>query len=67
MQTLSLGPLATVYETDGVVTNEVKKEKEIITYSKGVQASIEWSPSKDRGVGGSDTERDESPTRSPKS
>ncbi|CAN9338706.1 unnamed protein product [Alternaria alternata] len=54
-------------ETDGVVTNEVKKEKEIITYSKGVQASIEWSPSKDRGVGGSDTERDESPTRSPKS
>ena len=67
MQTLSIGPLATVYEFDGQVTNEVKKEKEIITYSKGVQASIDWSPSKDRGVGGSDTEREESPTRSPKS
>jgi len=73
MQTLSIGPLATVYEFDGQVTNEVKKEKakekEIITYSKGVQASIDWSPSKDRGrgLGGSDTERDESPTRSPKS
>lgn len=67
MQTLSIGPLATVYEIDGQVTNEVKKEKEIITYSKGVQASIDWSPSKDRGVGGSDSERDESPTRSPKS
>lgn len=67
MQTLSLAPLATVYETDGQVTTEVKKEKEIITYSKGVQASIEWTPSKDRGIGGSDTERDESPTRSPKS
>lgn len=67
MQTLSLAPLATVYEADGQVTNEVKKEKEIITYSKGVQASIEWTPSKDRGIGGSDTERDESPTRSPKS
>jgi hypothetical protein len=67
MQTLSLAPLATVYEADGQVTNEVKKEKEVITYSKGVQASIEWTPSKDRGIGGSDTERDESPTRSPKS
>jgi dynein intermediate chain len=67
MQTLSMGPLATVYEFDGQVTNEVKREKEVITYSKGVQASIDWSPSRDRGVGGSDTERDESPTRSPKS
>jgi dynein intermediate chain len=67
MQTLSIGPLATVYEFDGQVTNEVKQTKEVITYSKGVQASIDWSPSKDRGVGGSDTERDESPTRSPKS
>lgn len=67
MQTLSIGPLATVYEIDGQVTNEVKKEKEIITYSKGVQASIEWSPSKERRAGGSDSERDESPTRSPKS
>lgn len=67
MQTLSIGPLATVYEIDGQVTNEVKKEKEIITYSKGVQASIDWSPSKDRGIGGTDSERDESPTRSPKS
>jgi dynein intermediate chain len=67
MQTLSMGPLATVYEFDGQVTNEVKREKEVITYSKGVQASIDWSPSRDRGVGASDTERDESPTRSPKS
>ncbi|CBX95715.1 similar to cytoplasmic dynein 1 intermediate chain 2 [Plenodomus lingam JN3] len=67
MQTLSIGPLATVYEFDGQVTNEVTKEKEVITYSKGVQASIEWSPHKTRGAGGSDTERDESPTRSPKS
>lgn len=68
MQTLSIGPLATVYEFDGQVTGEVKKEKEVITYSKGVQASIEWSPMKSRGVGGgSDSERDESPTRSPKS
>jgi len=67
MQTLSIGPLATVYEFDGQVTNEVKKEKEVITYSKGVQACIDWSPQKTRGAGGSDTERDESPTRSPKS
>jgi dynein intermediate chain len=68
MQTLSIGPLATVYEFDGQVTNEVKKEKEVITYSKGVQASIEWSPMKSRGAGaGSDTERDSSPTRSPQS
>ncbi|EMD85147.1 hypothetical protein COCC4DRAFT_85245 [Bipolaris maydis ATCC 48331] len=67
MQTLSIGPLATVYEIDGQVTNEIKKEKEIITYSKGVQASIEWSPSKERRAGGSDSERDDSPTRSPKS
>lgn len=67
MQTLSLGPLATVYEFDGQVTQEVKKEKEVITYSKGVQASIDWSPPKSRAVGGSDSERDESPTRSPKS
>jgi dynein intermediate chain len=68
MQTLSIGPLATVYEFDSQVTNEVKKEKEVITYSKGVQASIEWSPMKSRGAGaGSDTERDNSPTRSPQS
>ncbi|KAF2831668.1 WD40 repeat-like protein [Ophiobolus disseminans] len=67
MQTLSIGPLATVYEFDGPVTSEVRKEKEVITYSKGVQASIDWSPRKPRGAGGSDSERDESPTRSPKS
>jgi dynein intermediate chain len=67
MQTLSIGPLATVYEFDGQVTNEVKREKEVITYSKGVQASIDWSPPKSRAVGGSDSERDDSPTRSPKS
>jgi dynein intermediate chain len=67
MQTLSIGPLATVYEFDGQVTNEVNKDKEVVTYSKGVQASIDWSPVKARGVAGSDTERDDSPTRSPKS
>jgi dynein intermediate chain len=68
MQTLSIGPLATVYEFDGQVTDEVKKDKEVITYSKGVQASIEWSPVKSRDAGaGSDSERDASPTRSPKS
>lgn len=67
MQTLSIGPLATVYEFDGQVTAETKKEKEVITYSKGVQASIDWTPPVSRGAGGSDTERDESPTRSPKS
>jgi dynein intermediate chain len=67
MQTLSIGPLETVYEFDGQVTTDVKQEKEVITYSKGVQASIDWSPVKTRGAGGSDSERDESPTRSPRS
>ncbi len=68
MQTLAIGPLATVYESDGIATtSEVKKEKEVITYSKGVQANIDWSPPKSRRAGESDTERDESPTRSPKS
>ena len=68
-QTVSIGPLATVFESvgDGQVTAEANTQKEVITYSKGVQASIDWSPSKSRGVGGSDTERDESPTRSPRS
>ncbi|KAH8732869.1 WD40-repeat-containing domain protein [Phaeosphaeriaceae sp. PMI808] len=69
MQTLSIGPLATVYEFDGqvpAVTNEVvKKDAEVITYSKGVQTSMDWSPVKSKAVGGSDTERDDSPTRSP--
>lgn len=67
MQTLSMGPLATVYESEGQVTTEVNKDKEVITYSKGVQTSTDWSPRQERGVGGSDTERDDSPTRSPKS
>ncbi|KAF2874764.1 cytoplasmic dynein 1 intermediate chain 2 [Massariosphaeria phaeospora] len=62
MQTLSLGPLATVFEYDG----ESKKEKEVITYSKGVQTSSDWSPPKSRGAGGSDSEGDASPTRSPR-
>lgn len=68
-QTISIGPLATVYESagDGQVTAEAHTQKEVITYSKGVQASIDWSPQKSRGVGGSDTERDDSPTRSPRS
>ena len=66
-QTLAIGPLATVYESDGLVVTEAKKEREVITYSKGVQASIDWSPPKSREAGASDTERDESPTRSPQS
>lgn len=62
MQTLSIGPLATVFEFDA----EPKPEKEVITYSKGVQTSMDWSPPKSRGAGGSDSERDESPTRTPR-
>lgn len=62
MQTLSIAPLATVFEYDG----EPKKEREIITYSKGVQTSTDWSPPRARGAGGSDSERDDSPTRSPR-
>jgi dynein intermediate chain len=67
-QTISIGPLATVYESagDGQVTAEANTQKEVITYSKGVQASIDWSPRKSRDLDGSDTERDESPTRSPR-
>ncbi|KAF1969143.1 WD40 repeat-like protein [Bimuria novae-zelandiae CBS 107.79] len=66
MQTLSLGNLTTVYETEGVdVGPPPKREKEVITYSKGVQADIEWSPRKPRGAGESESERDDSPTRSP--
>lgn len=66
MQTLSIAPLATVFEYSGKDGETPKKEKEVITYSKGVQASIDWSPPKSRAVGGSDSERDESPTRSPR-
>lgn len=66
MQTLSIGPLATVYEFDGHVTGEVSREKEVITYSKGVQASIDWAPPRAGEPGGSDTDDDASPARSPK-
>lgn len=74
-QTISLGPLATVYESagDGQVTAEASTHKEVITYSKGVQASIDWSPARPRGARGSDADRDDrddrddSPTRSPRS
>ncbi|KAF2106677.1 WD40-repeat-containing domain protein [Lophiotrema nucula] len=62
MQTLSIAPLATVFEFD----TEPKKEKEVITYSKGVQTSTDWSPPKSRGVGDSDDEKDSSPTSSPR-
>ncbi|KAF1996289.1 WD40 repeat-like protein [Amniculicola lignicola CBS 123094] len=64
MQTLSIAPLSTVYEFDAAPP----KEKEVITYSKGVQTSTDWSPPKSRGVGVGDSgsERDESPTRSPR-
>ncbi|KAF2187197.1 putative dynein intermediate chain protein [Zopfia rhizophila CBS 207.26] len=60
MQTLSIAPLATVFEFDA------EPKKEIITYSKGVQTSTEWSRSKSRGAGDSGSERDESPTRTSK-
>lgn len=67
MQTLSIGNLTTVYESEGVdVGPPPRREKEVMTYSKGVQADIEWSPRKPRGSGESDSERDDSPTRSPR-
>ncbi|KAF2270409.1 WD40 repeat-like protein [Lojkania enalia] len=62
MQTLSIGPLNTVFEFDA----EPKKQKEVITYNKGVQTSTDWTPQKSRGAGASDSERDDSPTRSPR-
>lgn len=67
IQTLSIGNLTTVYESEGVdVGPPPKRDTEIITYSKGVQADIDWSPRKTRGPGESDSERDDSPTRSPR-
>jgi dynein intermediate chain len=67
MQTLSIGNLTTVYESEGVdVELPPKRETEVITYSKGVQADIDWSPRKTRGAGESGSERDDSPTRSPR-
>lgn len=65
MQTLSMAPLATVFEFETEPKQE--KEKEVITYSKGVQTSMDWSPQKSRGTGDSGSERDESPTRTPRS
>ncbi|OCK96971.1 WD40 repeat-like protein [Cenococcum geophilum 1.58] len=56
VQTLSIGPLTTVYETLS------SPRPEILTYSKGVQTSKPWSPPKQRSHG-SDSEADESPTR----
>jgi dynein intermediate chain len=56
---MSMAPLTTVYEYEA----EPKPTKEYVTYSKGVQTSDDWSPRKDKGAGGSDSERDESPTR----
>lgn len=61
-QTMSMAPLTTVYEFEG----EPEKPKEVVTYSKAVQTDMDWSPPRDRGVGGSDSERDESPTRTPR-
>ncbi|KAF2200157.1 cytoplasmic dynein 1 intermediate chain 2 [Delitschia confertaspora ATCC 74209] len=60
IQTLSITPLTTVYEFPAEPKNE-----EVIMYSKGVQTSDTWSPSRKRGSTGSDSERDESPTRTP--
>lgn len=56
MQTLSIGPLTTLYETPS------DPKPEVITYSKGVQTADPWSPPKQRSFG-SDSEAEESPTR----
>ena len=68
MQTLSIAPMATLYEFNAEPGQEKEKvkEKEVVTYSKGVQTSTDWSPPRARGAGGSDSERDDSPTRSPR-
>jgi dynein intermediate chain, cytosolic len=71
MQTLSMAPLATVFEFEQEPKQqqeqqEQQREKEVVTYNKGVQTSIDWSPPKSRGVGDSDSERDQSPTRTPR-
>ncbi|KAF2750856.1 WD40 repeat-like protein [Sporormia fimetaria CBS 119925] len=60
-QTMSVA-LSTVFEYEA----EPKKEPEVIMYSKEVQTSEEWAPPQSKGVGTSDSERDESPTRTPK-
>ena len=65
-QTLSIAPLATVFEFEQEPRQGLDKEKEIVTYNKGVQTSIDWSPPKSRGVGDSDSEGDHSPTRTPR-
>ncbi|KAL5116266.1 hypothetical protein ACEQ8H_005824 [Pleosporales sp. CAS-2024a] len=68
MQTLSIGPLATVYEFDGHAAADVRRDKEVLMYSKGVQASLESTPTTARPAGAaSESERDESPPRSPQS
>lgn len=69
-QTIAIGPLATVYESpaDPHVTAEAHAHAHhnVITYSKGVQASIDWSPPRHRRSAASDDDRDDSPTRSPR-
>ncbi|KAF2808548.1 WD40 repeat-like protein [Mytilinidion resinicola] len=54
-QTLSIGPLTTIYETPA------EPKPEIITYSKGVQTQEQWTPPKVRSFQ-SDSDDDESPT-----
>lgn len=68
VQTLSIGTLATVFEYNGQDAGPApKRDTEVITYSKGVQADMgDWSPVKRRGSIGSSSERDDSPTRSPR-
>jgi hypothetical protein len=67
MQTLSIAPLHTVFESEAEPRKEHEKEKEVITYSKGVQTSMDWSPSRLRGGEASDEEGDLSPTMTPRS
>ncbi|KAF2647610.1 WD40 repeat-like protein [Lophiostoma macrostomum CBS 122681] len=67
MQTLSIAPLHTVFESEAEPRKEQDKDKEVITYSKGVQTSLDWSPPRLRGGEASDEEDDLSPTMSPRS
>lgn len=65
MQTLSIGPLHTVFESDAEPKKE--KEEEVITYSKGVQTSMDWSPPRSRDDDASDDDGNQSPTMTPRS
>ncbi|KAF2836413.1 WD40 repeat-like protein [Patellaria atrata CBS 101060] len=60
-QTLSLAPLTVVYEAPS------SPKREVITYSKGVQTSTDWSPPRRRSPGfGSDEDGSPGRIRSPR-